>query len=159
MAEDTQQAVESHVRGSEVDDGERPALHGMPVPEQRELLTRLTGEGRSDQEIGEEFGLSQWQVRNLRYKLGIKKDRGGNVYLREPSMDLEAHGGGSRGAPGVVDTRDGEAARQMAQGLRISWAGTCRAEELAGRLEGLQGLMRADLDNRLYSIRVEISER
>ena len=40
--------------------------------------------------------MSQWQVRNLRYRLGIKKDRGGNVYLDSP----DRKGGAAAGAAG-----------------------------------------------------------
>ncbi len=136
-----------------------PGLQQLDPAEQRETLTRLVGTGKSDEEIGQEFGLSQWQVRNLRYKLGIKKDRGGNVYLREPEIDLEAHGAKVQGARRLLPSIDGEAASPPQSGLHISWGGSYRAEELASRLDGLQGLMRTDLDNHLYSVRVEIRER
>lgn len=130
-------------------------LKGLSPWQQREALTALVGQGKSDEEIGEEFGLSQWQIRNLRYKLGIKKDRGGNVYLREPEIDLGQHAraqplarslGESQGAPGQA-------------GFHITWCGSFRADELAGRLEGLSDLIKADLENRPYQVRIEISER
>ncbi len=130
-------------------------LKSLSPLEQRQALTELVGQGKSDEEIGEEFGLSQWQVRNLRYKLGIKKDRGGNVYLREPEIDLGQHARGQALAPGIPMTEGADGLR----GLHISWTGTARADELAGRLEGLSDLLKADVENRPYQIRVEISER
>jgi len=49
---------------------------------QRQVLVQLLRAGESDAAIGARFRLSQWQVRNLRYRLGIRKDRGGNVHLQ-----------------------------------------------------------------------------
>ena len=56
-------------------------LKELSRAEQREVLIDLIRQGKSDEEIGEAFELSQWQVRNLRYRLGLKKDRGGNLYV------------------------------------------------------------------------------
>ena len=131
----------------------------MDTAEQQAVLLELVREGKSDVEIGDMLDMSQWQIRNLRYKLGIKKDRGGNVYLREPEIDLEAHGAQVGAARRLLAPDDGDAAPAPKSGLQVSWSGNYRAEELASRLDGLQGLMRTDLDNRLYRVRVEIWER
>ena len=52
-------------------------LRALPPGHQRRLILAELRAGRSDLEIGEQFALSQWQVRNLRYRLGLKKGRGG----------------------------------------------------------------------------------
>ena len=64
-----------------------PAAPGRRVPglkdwtpgRQRRALLDLLRAGKTDVEIGARFALTQWQVRNLRYRLGIKKDRGGRL--------------------------------------------------------------------------------
>jgi hypothetical protein len=91
---------------------------------QREILVRLLRAGESDAAIGARFRLSQWQVRNLRYRLGIRKDRGGNVHLapRAPR-------------PG------GEAAAPVNVALQVT--GAFEAGDLARRLLALGALFEA----------------
>src|SRR5690606_39659379 len=76
-------------------------FRSLPRSEQRRRLVALIEDGRSDEEIGRLFGMSQWQVRNLRYRLGIKKDRGGNVYLDSPDRKGSAGTAGAGRAVGA----------------------------------------------------------
>ena len=55
---------------------EVPDLLQLPRVEQQRRLADLAAAGKNDEEIGNLFGLSQWQIRNLRYRLGVKKAAG-----------------------------------------------------------------------------------
>ncbi|HEY8414937.1 MAG TPA: hypothetical protein VIK99_04110 [Thermaerobacter sp.] len=117
--------------------------------EQRQALLELVRDGRNDEEIGALVGMSQWQVRNLRYRLGIKKDRGGNVHLEpirlrgavtpvlEPDAGLAGEAGGCR----LALTLDGE------------FEGTT----LAGYLEGITGFVGA-AGSRPFRVRLAVYE-
>lgn len=125
------------------------SFRSLSRPEQRRRLIALIEQGRSDEEIGRLLSMSQWQVRNLRYRLGIKKDRGGNVYLEPheraangeltllPSATLETH------APSPC---------------RFSLQGVFSAEELALRLNGLRALIENGEPDRTYHVVVEFVE-
>lgn len=113
--------------------GGRIDFHRLSPQEQRQALLELVRDGRNDEEIGAMFGLSQWQVRNLRYRLGIKKDRGGNVHLEPIRL---------RGveAPDPVEALEaGEGRPRLALTLEGEFSGTT----LAGYLEGITGFVGA----------------
>lgn len=96
---------------------ETPRLLGMPEGQQRQVLAELLRAGKSDGDIGALFRLSQWQVRNLRYRLGIKKDRGGNVHV----LPSAAGAAGSRVAVRIEGWFEGSelARRLMALGQMV----------------------------------------
>ena len=127
----------------------RPNLQRMSPQEQRQALLELVREGHNDEEIGDLFGLSQWQVRNLRYRLGIKKDRGGNVHLepmrlRQTITTVEAEAGvlaGEDGRPRLALTLEGE------------FDGTT----LANYLEGITSFVSA-AGSRPFRVRCYVSE-
>jgi hypothetical protein len=90
---------------------------------QRQVLVQLLRAGESDAAIGARFRLSQWQVRNLRYRLGIRKDRGGNVHIA---------GRGGRGQ-----------AVEAAPTVALQLAGLFEAADLARRLLALGAMFEA----------------
>lgn len=115
---------------------ETPDLKSLPMREQRRILVKEVRAGRSDEAIGDRFDLSQWQVRNLRYKLGIKKDRGGNLRLVPPQTETNSNsnpalqsGGGSQGLD------------EVREGLRVAFGAEIESDDLATRLEGLANLV------------------
>lgn len=122
-------------------------FRGLPRHEQRRLLVNFIERGRSDEEIGRLIGLSQWQVRNLRYRLGIKKDRGGNVYLENP----ERH----ENRPATASL-PGAAAAQSPFSLVIR--GTFQGEQLTSRLDGLRALFDAAGPGRRFRVHIELLE-
>jgi hypothetical protein len=103
---------------------------------QRQVLVQLLRAGESDAAIGARYRLSQWQVRNLRYRLGIRKDRGGNVHLQPR---------GGRGQPA-------EAAPTVA--LQIG--GLFEAADLARRLLALGAMFESAPGT--YRVRVHIEQ-
>ncbi|HEY8393859.1 MAG TPA: hypothetical protein VIK92_03565 [Thermaerobacter sp.] len=129
--------------------GRKIDFHRLPPQEQRQALLELVRDGRNDEEIGALFGMSQWQVRNLRYRLGIKKDRGGNVHLEPirlragvtPIMDPEAGLEGEAGGNRLALTLDGE------------FDGTT----LAGYLEGITSFVGA-AGSRPFRVRLAVYE-
>ncbi|EKP94037.1 hypothetical protein ThesuDRAFT_01761 [Thermaerobacter subterraneus DSM 13965] len=104
----------------------RVDFHRLSPQEQRQALLELVRDGRNDEEIGEMFGLSQWQVRNLRYRLGIKKDRGGNVHLEPIRMR------GVEPSDPVVPFEAGEGRPRLALTLEGEFTGTTLASYLEG---------------------------
>lgn len=124
-------------------------FHRLTPQEQRQALLALVRDGRNDEEIGALLGMSQWQVRNLRYRLGIKKDRGGNVHLEpirlrggvtpmmEPEAGLEGEAGGSR--------------------LALSLDGEFEGTTLAGYLEGITSFVGA-AGSRPFRVRLVVYE-
>ena len=105
------------------------------------------GDDAIDDKIGELFGLSQWQVRNLRYRLGIKKDRGGNVHLEPIRL---------RGA----DVADGVEALESGDGrprLALTLEGEFSGATLASYLEGITGFVRA-AGSRPFRVRCFVCE-
>lgn len=115
--------------------------------EQRQALLELVRDGRNDEEIGALFGLSQWQVRNLRYRLGIKKDRGGNVHL-EP---IRMRGVEATDPAEAFDT--GEGRPRLALTLEGEFTGTT----LASYLEGITSFVGAAGD-RPFRVRCFVCE-
>lgn len=101
---------------------------------QRQILLRLLRAGESDATIGARFRLSQWQVRNLRYRLGIRKDRGGNVHLA-------TRGRGAEAVPAAV-------------ALQLS--GSFEAGDLARRLLAMGAMFEAAPGN--YRVRLQIDQ-
>jgi hypothetical protein len=149
--------------------GEAPSasgLRGLPPRQQRRLILDLLRAGKSDLEIGERFALSQWQVRNLRYRLGLKKDRGGRLAPRGDAGRVEAI------ERELVSTaqriRQGAAAEERARRLpRLSagedgermgvrLAGRFPAAEAGRRLTALGGLLSAS-DGR-YEVRLALHQ-
>ncbi len=124
----------------------------MDSPEQQSVLLELVREGKSDVEIGDMLDMSQWQVRNLRYKLGIKKDRGGNVQL-EP---LNSTGRASSSLINLPQVAPGQEAADRGLVLRVS--GTYMAREVAQRLKALASLVMVDSDNMHYQLHVTMTE-
>lgn len=124
----------------------------MDTAEQQAVLLELVREGKSDVEIGDMLDMSQWQIRNLRYKLGIKKDRGGNVQLepivtgRSTPTSLislpQSHGDGGLPDEGLV--------------LRVS--GTYQANEVAQRLKALASLAMVESESMRYHLSVTMTE-
>lgn len=115
--------------------------------EQRHLLVSLIERGRSDEEIGQIIGLSQWQVRNLRYRLGIKKDRGGNVYLESPERQM-----GRTTTTTIPGTSPGPSP------FSLLIHGTFGGEQLTRRLEGLRALFEATDSQRQFQVHIELTE-
>lgn len=122
----------------------------LPRTQQRRLLIELIEQGRRDEEIGSLLGMSQWQVRNLRYRLGIKKDRGGNLHL-EPAEEPD---GALRLPPAEATAA---AAADTAGGFSLTLSGTYRADQLARRLDALRALFEAAGDRR-YHVRIQVAE-
>ena len=106
--------------------GGRVDFQRLSPQEQRQALLELVRDGRNDEEIGAMFGLSQWQVRNLRYRLGIKKDRGGNVHLEPIRMR------GVEAADPVDAFETGEGRPRLALTLEGEFSGTTLASYLEG---------------------------
>ncbi len=124
----------------------------MESSEQQSVLLELVREGKSDVEIGDMLDMSQWQVRNLRYKLGIKKDRGGNVQL-EP---LDA---GSRATSSLINLPQAAPGQElMDRGLVLRVSGTYMAKEVAQRLKALASLVMVDSDDMHYHLSVTMTE-
>jgi hypothetical protein len=125
-------------------------LKELTRTEQREVLIDLIRQGKSDEEIGEAFDLSQWQVRNLRYRLGLKKDRGGNLYV-EPPVGGSAHQVG-------MEAGQAGAGPELQEGLVLSLRGQYQAVELSRRLEALRALVMSDASNKHYEVVLELLE-
>ncbi|MFO7246508.1 MAG: hypothetical protein FWJ62_04585 [Thermaerobacter sp.] len=122
-------------------------FRSLPRAEQRRRLVALIEGGRSDEEIGRLLGMSQWQVRNLRYRLGIKKDRGGNVYLESPDRKGGAAAGAARAA-----------GPDASAPFTLNLQGVYDAETLSRRLAGLRALLEAGAPERRYEVRLELTE-
>lgn len=98
------------------------------------------------------YGLSQWQVRNMRYRLGIKKDRGGNVHVDQAD-------GAATGAPGTVGMLEPfPAAEAVGSLFALTMAGTVTAQQLAQRLEGLHAFFSSVNPDRPFDVRLQITE-
>lgn len=109
--------------------GDAVDLRALAPGQQRRLILAELRAGRSDLEIGEQFALSQWQVRNLRYRLGLKKGRGGRPRRAGPELAEAA-------APAA---RLAEVAQRM--GLRLG--GRFSGAEAGRRLSALGSLLAA----------------
>jgi hypothetical protein len=124
----------------------------MDSSEQQSILLELVREGKSDVEIGDMLDMSQWQVRNLRYKLGIKKDRGGNVQLEPLSA-------GNRTPSSLINLPQVGAGQELAdRGLVLRVSGTYTAREVAQRLKALASLVMVDSDSMQYHLSVTMTE-
>jgi len=133
------------------------SLTDLPEAKQREILLKFAREGKSDEEIGNEFGLSQWQVRNLRYRLGVKKSRRGDVFLVEPRSNAHGPAGaefqGGSGAPGPLATRVEN------RGLTMTLEGTYESHELAKIVEGLVAFVSSSAtQNKTYAVKLALWE-
>lgn len=127
-----------------------PDFRRLGRAEQRRILVALIQAGRNDEEIGAAYGLSQWQVRNLRYRLGIKKDRGGNVHV-------DHNDGPPVSAAGPVLAAFPTLATEGSI-LSLTMAGTETAEQLAQRLVGLHSLFASLNSERCFEVRVQLTE-
>ncbi|MFO8059930.1 MAG: hypothetical protein R6U70_04665 [Bacillota bacterium] len=124
----------------------------MDSSEQQSILLELVREGKSDVEIGDMLDMSQWQVRNLRYKLGIKKDRGGNVQLEPLSA-------GNRTPSSLINLPQVGAGQELVdRGLVLRVSGTYTAREVAQRLKALASLAMVDSDSMQYHLSVTMTE-
>lgn len=136
-----------------------PGTHGAPAvkefrslskPDQRRMLIKHIEDGRSDEEIGNIYGLSQWQIRNLRYRLGIKKDRGGNIHI-EPI----------EGRAGVGGTMAADLLRSFSSGedlFAMTMAGRMDSAEVARRLDGMRALFDSGDPEKQFEVRIHIVE-
>ena len=116
-------------------------LRALPEPQQRRLILEMVAAGSSDGEIGNRFALSAWQVRNLRYRLGLKKDRGGHI----------------RRAPGPDTTARAMRLPRLEAGserLGVRMAGVFEADDAGSRLSALGGLLSASEGR--YEVRVAV---
>ncbi len=120
----------------------RRDLRTLPEQQQRRVILEMVADGRSDVEIGDRFALSAWQVRNLRYRLGVKKDRRGRVRrvtTAKPSWAMRLP---------RLDT----ASERM--GVRM--AGVFEAGEAGSRLSALGGLLSSSEGR--YELRVAVHQ-
>lgn len=140
-------------------------LRGWTPGRQRRALLDLLRAGKTDLEIGERFALSQWQVRNLRYRLGIKKDRGGRVRIRRDARrpatlerEFAGPGSGPAGEDGVPATalRPASAMAAEAERMGIRLAGRFDAAEAGRRLTALGGLLSASAGR--FDVRVGVRQ-
>lgn len=131
---------------SKQDDGLN--LQQLNDEKQREILLQMVKEGKSDEEMGELFGLTQWQVRNLRYKAGIKKDRGGNIHLISQSQRTST----PEWSPNI------QKPEPETLGLTLSIRGVHTGEESVRRLSALAALVGANIPDKRYSLSVQLTE-
>lgn len=143
------EAVALRVEGAAAPSPRAHEFRTLPRAQQRKLLIDMIEQGRNDEQIGEMLGLSQWQVRNLRYRLGIKKDRGGNLHL-EPAEEPIRIG---RAVPVAA-----AAASDAPAAFSLALNGTYRADQLARRFDGLRALFEAAGSERRYQVRIQIAE-
>ncbi len=120
---------------------------------QQSALLEWVRDGKSDSEIGDMLDMSQWQVRNLRYKLGIKKDRGGNVQI-EPFTAR----GGDPAASLVSLAPPGADGNASDRGLVLRVSGTYGAKEVSQRLQALASLAMVESSEMRYRITVSLQE-
>ena len=123
-------------------------FHRLSPQEQRQALLELVRDGRNDEEIGAMFGMSQWQVRNLRYRLGIKKDRGGNVHLEPLRLRRVAP---VDGEPAGLDAEEGRPR------LALTLEGEFDGSTLASYLEGITSFVGA-AGSRPFRVRCFVCE-
>lgn len=129
-------------------------LKGKPAQEQREILIELVRQGKSDKEIAELCSLSKYQVQHLRYRLGLKKDRGGNLIVDPPPEELVPKPEPvADTAPDPVEHRP----RQLPDGLTIQMLGRYPTETIIQRLSGLLEWLK-HVDGGLVRIALTIQE-
>lgn len=116
-------------------------LRSLPESQQRRVILEMVAAGHSDGEIGDRFALSAWQVRNLRYRLGVKKDRGGRIRA--------ASGPEGMSRPLRLPRLDAASER-----LGVRMAGVFDADEAGSRLAALGGLLTASEGR--YEVRVAV---
>ena len=139
-------------------------LRDLPPRRQRRVILDLLRAGKSDLEIGAQFALSQWQVRNLRYRLGLKKDRGGRVApaSRAPGLEqeiTEVAGRIARSAAEASETRrrlPRMPADDDAERMAVRLAGRFDAGEAGRRLSALGGLLGASEGR--YEVRLAVRQ-
>ncbi len=142
-------------------------LRALPARHQRRLLLQEVRAGRSDLEIGERFGLSQWQVRNLRYNLGLKRGRGGRAQPRPEAPRAAALQQEPRTAGAVLVPGAPEQARRArrlpripgdpeAERMGVRLAGRFPAAEAGRRLSALGGLLSSSDGD--YEVRLAIHQ-
>ncbi len=121
--------------------------------EQRRVLVHMIRKGKTDEEIGEECGLTQWQVRNLRYKLGLKKDRGGNLHLEPPADDSGSQELEPR------QKMDEEPVLEAPEGLLVTLKGDNKpAGQLVKRLGAIKALLAAEREDKRYQFTLCLME-
>ncbi len=146
------QSVRSTLKGVKEGMVDADNFTSMDTAEQQAVLLELVREGKSDVEIGDMLDMSQWQIRNLRYKLGIKKDRGGNVQL-EPIVT-------GRSTPAsLISLPQSDADGTLPdEGLILRVSGTYRASEVAQRLKALASLAMVESESMRYHLSVTMTE-
>ena len=159
---------ESEMEGAEesaAGSGALPAnLRDLPPRRQRRVILDLLRAGKSDLEIGAQFALSQWQVRNLRYRLGLKKDRGGRVAPAARAATLERELGEVAGRIARSAADDAPARRRLprmpaeddAERMAVRLAGRFDAGEAGRRLSALGGLLSASEGR--YEVRLAVRQ-
>ena len=157
--------AERPVDGSDAEPAGGADLRAMAPRHQRRLILEELRAGRSDTEIGARFALSQWQVRNLRYRLGLKKDRGGHVAMRsgaastlerqfvEAAQRVAGQGdAAARRSRRLPRIPEGDGAERMA----VRLAGRFSGAEAGGRLSALGGLLAASEGE--YEVRLALQQ-
>lgn len=141
------------------------SLRDLPPRRQRRVILDLLRAGKSDTEIGAQFALSQWQVRNLRYRLGLKKDRGGRVAAPATrAAGLEQELGAVAGRIAQSATEASSARRRLprmpadddAERMAVRLAGRFDAGEAGRRLSALGGLLSASEGR--YEVRLAVRQ-
>jgi len=162
-AEGAESTAEGALRAVDerVSAGEDRNLREWTPGRQRRALLDLLRAGKTDLEIGERFALSQWQVRNLRYRLGIKKDRGGRVRVRRDarragSLEREFVEAASRLAEADAPAPAAAVAAVDAERMGIRMGGRFEAVEAGRRLTALGGLLSASAGR--FDIRVGVRQ-
>ncbi len=157
-----------------LDPAQEPRQHGeeqvgnlkdLPARRQRRLILDLLRAGKSDMEIGERFSLSQWQVRNLRYRLGLKKDRGGRVAgaaTRSAALEQEIGEVASRIARTAAEASTARRrlpripAEEDAERMMVRLAGRFDGADAGRRLAALGGLLGASEGR--YEVRLAVRQ-
>ncbi|MGI6548349.1 MAG: hypothetical protein ACOX2J_08050 [Bacillota bacterium] len=130
---------------------EVPDLLQLPRVEQQRRLADLAAAGKNDEEIGNLFGLSQWQIRNLRYRLGVKKSRRGEVYMSEETATRS-----------MRKLKESDTVNALilgaapGTGLSVGFNGRCKSRELASLFAGLQALCAAQDEDKSFHITISM---
>ena len=150
------------------------SLQGLPPARQRRVLVDMLRAGHTDRDIARIFALTQWQIRNLRYRLGIKRDRDGSVRVAESTMPLPAlerelvaaaavvHGLAPHAAaapePAAPVEPDGDAGRTApaADRMGVRLDANLDGAEAGRRLSAIGGLLAAS--NGQFSIHVNVRQ-
>lgn len=171
MAQSMAQGMEGPGGASAAPERRVAGLKDWTPGRQRRALLDLLRAGKTDVEIGARFALTQWQVRNLRYRLGIKKDRGGRLQAGAAEHTplpggAEAVARGGQAIAQALARQDAQARSEpVAQGrgglgegerMGVRIGGRFDAAEAGRRLTALGGLLGASTGR--YELRVFVRQ-